>query len=138
MFSVPTADVKLLIDHCRSMLGQQGDLIAGDCAQNGINRLYGCFINPYGQKYRIFVSEYKETQIDLTLGPELAKILFSAVQDDCSWSGKGSLFEAFFFLKMQAGGVVLHCKNSTQIKFPQTKLIPLLPKGAVTLPTPEC
>jgi hypothetical protein len=51
--------VKLLIDHCRSMLGQQGD---GDCAQNGINRLYGCYINPYGQKYRIFVSEYTETQ----------------------------------------------------------------------------
>ncbi len=38
------------------------------------------------------LSEYAETQIALTLSPELVKILFSAVQDDCSGSGKGSLF----------------------------------------------
>jgi len=51
---------------------------------------------------------------------------------------KKALFEAYFFLKMRAGGVVLHCRNSTEIEFPQTKFIPLLPKGAVTIPTPEC
>jgi hypothetical protein len=39
---------------------------------------------------------------------------------------------------MRAGGVVLHCKNSSEIEFPQTNYTPLLPKGAVTLPTPEC
>jgi hypothetical protein len=137
MFSVRTADVKLLIDHGSSMLERPGDLVSGDRAENAINQLYGCFRNSYGKNYRIFVSEYAEKQIALTVGPELVKILFSAVQGDCSWSGKGSLFEAFFFLKMRAGGVVLHCKNSTAIEFPQTKFIPLLPKGAVTLPTPE-
>ena len=138
MFSVRTADVKLLLDHAISMLGHPNDLIAGDRSENAINRLYGCYQHPYGQKYRIFVSEYAETQIALTLGPELVKILFSAIQDDCSGSGKVSLLEALFFLKMRAGGVVLNCKNSTEVKFQQTKFIPLLPKGAVTLPTPEC
>jgi hypothetical protein len=138
MFSVCTADVKLLIDHAISMLGHPNDVIAGDRSGNAINRLYGCYQNPYGQKCRIFVSKYAETQIALTLGPELVKILFSAVQDDCSGSGKGSLFEALFFLKMRAGGVVLHCKNSTEVKFQQTKFIPLLSRGAVTLPTPVC
>ena len=50
MFSVRTADVKLLIDHGISMLARQGDLIAGDRAENAINRLYGCYENSYGQK----------------------------------------------------------------------------------------
>jgi hypothetical protein len=90
MFSVRTADVKLLIDHAVSTLGNPKDLIAGDRAENAINRLYACYKNPYGQQYRIFVSKYAETQIALTLGPELVKILFSAVEDDCSGSGKGS------------------------------------------------
>jgi hypothetical protein len=84
MFSVHTADVMLLIDYGISMLGQPGDLIAGDRDKTAIKRHYGCYRNPYGQKYRIFVSEYAETQTALTLGPELVKILFSAVQDDCS------------------------------------------------------
>jgi hypothetical protein len=138
MFSVRTADVKLLIDHAISMLGNPKDLNAGDRSENAINRLYACYKNPDGQQYRIFVSKYAETQIALTLGPELVKILFSAIQDDCSGSGKGSLFEAFFFLKMRAGGVVLRRKDLSEVEFKQTKFISLFPKGTVTLPTPEC
>jgi hypothetical protein len=84
MFSVHTADVMLLIDYGISMLGQPGDLITGDRDETAINRHYGCYRNPYRHIYRTFVSEYAETQIALTLGPELVKILFSAVQDDCS------------------------------------------------------
>jgi hypothetical protein len=138
MFSVRTADVKLLIDHAISMLGNPKDLIAGDRSENAINRLYACYKNTDGQQYRIFVSRYAETQIALTLGPELVKILFSAIQDDCSGSGKGSLFEALFFLKMRAGDVVLRRRNLSEVEFKQTKFISLYPKGTVTLPTSEC
>jgi hypothetical protein len=138
MFRYRTADVKLLIDHAISMLGNPKDLFAGDRSENAINRLYAYYKNTDGQQCRIFVSRYAETQIALTLGPEIVKMLFSAIQDDFSGSGEGSRFEALFFLKMRAGGVVLRRKDLSEVEFKQTKFISLFPKGTVTLPTSEC
>ena len=139
MFDADTTEVKMAIQHAILSLAGADNLVDGPRASKAINRLFGTYLDGWGNTHQIVVSRYAETQIALNLGTEVVRLLFSTIENDCSGSGKGSLFEANFFLMMRADGLWFNCQNLSKVKFERSQFVKFSSTAeTIALPAAEC
>ena len=139
MFDSDTSDVKMAIDHAILSLAGADNLDFGPRASKAVNRLFGTYLDGWGKTHQIVVSQYVETQIALNMGTEVVRLLFSTIQNDCSGSGKGCLFEANFFLMMRADGLWVNCRNLSKVKLEQSEFLEFSSTAeTIALPASEC